>query len=156
MSKREDYENKTAMYLTPILDKYGFSLYDIEYVKEGGDFYLRAYIDKPEGITIEDCVTVSREMNEILDAKDYIDEVYTFEVSSPGVERILRKDEHYKAAIDKEITVKTFRPIDGKKEFTGILRSFSDDMILLSMEDESKDLSIPRKDIAKANMAFSW
>ena len=92
MSQREIYESKTEELIQPILQRMGFELVDVEYVKEGQEYYLRAYIDKPGGITIDDCVAVSREMNELLDELDYISGTYTFEVSSPGLGRPLKKE----------------------------------------------------------------
>ncbi len=153
MSKKEEYEKKTTDFIMPILEKHGFSLYDMEYVKEAGEYFLRAYIDKPEGITIEDCVTVSREMNEILDREDYIADAYTFEVSSPGVERVLKKDAHFESAIGKAVFAKAYHPINGKKEFEGILQSFSDTQVVLDMDGETAVLQ--RKDIANIHLAFT-
>ncbi len=152
MSKKETYEQRTTEYILPILEKYGFYLYDVEYVKEAGEYFLRAYIDKPDGITIEDCVTVSREMNDILDREDYIADAYTFEVSSPGVERVLKKDAHFESAIGKDVYAKTYQPIDGKKEFCGELKGFSFDTVTLVID--GADVSLNRKDIANIHLAF--
>ena len=91
MSKREQYEQKTEELLLPIIERHGFELVDVEYVKEAGSWYLRAYIDKPGGITVDDCADVSREFSDILDEKDYIDDAYIFEVSSPGLGRNIKK-----------------------------------------------------------------
>ena len=101
MAKHADYEKRTEELIIPILDELGFELYDVEYVKEGADYYLRAYIDKDGGITIDDCVEVSRKMNELLDAEPQIggDEGYIFEVSSPGLGRVLKKDKHFEIDI---------------------------------------------------------
>ena len=103
MSKRQDYEAQTESLILPILEKYGFELYDVEYVKEGSTNYLRAYIDKPGGIAVNDCETVAREMNPILDEKDYIPDSYVFEVSSPGLGRPLKKDKHLQKSIGEEV-----------------------------------------------------
>ena len=92
MSKKEDYESRTEALIRPILDRLGFFLWDVEYVKEGADHYLRAYIDKENGITIDDCVEVSRALSDELDREDFIDEAYILEVSSPGLGRALKKD----------------------------------------------------------------
>lgn len=153
MSKKEEYEKKTEGFLQPILDKYGFYLYDVEYVKEAGEYYLRAFIDKEGGITIEDCVAVSREMNEILDREDYIADAYTFEVSSPGVERVLKKDAHFAAAVGKKVTARLFTPVDGQKEYTGTLTAFSDADVTIEADGEEKVLQ--RKEIAKIHLAFT-
>ena len=95
MSKREMYEQKTEEILLPIVEEYGFELVDVEYVKEGSNWYLRAYIDKPGGIGVNDCEVVSRELSDILDEKDFIDEAYILEVSSPGLGRPLKKEKDY-------------------------------------------------------------
>lgn len=154
MSKKSNYEGKTSELIQPILEELGFWLYDVEYVKEGGDYYLRVYIDKPSGVTIDDCVEVSRRMNEILDREDYIDDVYTFEVSSPGVERVLRKDEHFESALDSDIVVKLYKAIDGNKELQGVLKSYDEEKLVLESEDEN--ININRSDIALAKMAFTF
>ena len=95
MSKRETYEARTEELITPILERMYFELVDVEYVKEGGTWYLRAYIDKEGGITVNDCEAVAREMNEILDREDFVEDSYVFEVSSPGLGRPLKKEKDY-------------------------------------------------------------
>ena len=92
MGRREIYEEKTEKFILPILEKNRFELVDVEYVKEGSTWYLRAYIDKEGGITVDDCESVAREMNEILDREDYVEDSYVFEVSSPGLGRPLKKE----------------------------------------------------------------
>ena len=105
MSRHTDYEKRTEELITPILEELGFELYDVEFVKEGAEYYLRAYIDKDGGITIDDCVEVSRRMNDLLDAEPQIggDEGYIFEVSSPGLGRVLKKDKHFEKAIGQDV-----------------------------------------------------
>ena len=115
MSKRESYEQKTEAILLPILEKSGFELWDVEYVKEGGTWYLRAYIDKPGGIMVDDCETVSRELSDILDEKDFIDGAYILEVSSPGLGRPLKKEKDFKRSLGSEVEVRTYRMIDKYK-----------------------------------------
>ena len=154
MSKREDYEKKTEGFITPILDEYGFYLVDVEYVKEGSSYYLRAYIDKPGGITIDDCVDVSRRMNEILDREDYISDAYIFEVSSPGLDRPLKKDKDFERHIGDQVELKTFKPYDGQKEFTGVLKAFSDDVVTISFLDG--DFDFPRKDLSMIRPAIDF
>ena len=117
MSKASNYEAKTESLILPILEKFQFELVDVEYVKEGGTYYLRAYIDKEGGITVLDCEAVAREMNEILDAEDYIDDSYIFEVSSPGLGRPLKKEKDYRRSMGKEVEIRTYRPINKEKEF---------------------------------------
>ncbi len=154
MSKREEYEKKTEGFITPILDELGFYLVDVEYVKEGSTFYLRAYIDKEGGITINDCVDVSRRMNEILDKEDYISDQYIFEVSSPGLDRPIKKDKDYERNIGKQVELKTFKPYDGQKEFTGILKAFTSDEVTITFEDG--DFDFPRKDISMIRPAIDF
>ena len=107
MTKRESYEQKTEEILNPIVEEYGFELVDVEYVKEGSTWYLRAYIDKPGGICIDDCEAVSRRLSDILDEKDYIDDAYILEVSSPGLGRPLRKEKDFRRSLGEEVEVRT-------------------------------------------------
>ena len=113
MSRKEIYEQKTESFIQPIVDKYHFELVDVEYVKEGSDWYLRAYIDKEGGITVNDCEMVAREMNEILDREDYVEDSYIFEVSSPGLGRPLKKEKDYVRSMGKrsrDTSVSCHRP----------------------------------------------
>lgn len=155
MSKRQDYEARTEALILPILEKNGFELYDIEYVKEGGTYYLRAYIDKPGGITVNDCEMVAREMNPILDERDYIPDSYVFEVSSPGLGRPLKKEKHLEKSIGEMVEIHTFRPIDHEKQFTGCLKSFDAKQIVLADEEESERI-FAREDIALIRLALDF
>ena len=155
MSQRELYENKTEELIQPILDRMGFELVDVEYVKEGQEFYLRAYIDKPGGITIDDCVAVSREMNELLDEKDYIAGTYTFEVSSPGLGRPLKKEKDYVRSMGKELEIRTYKAIDKQKEFYGILTAYDQDTVTIVTEDD-ETLVFNKSDIALIRLAFDF
>ena len=119
MSKKESYEQRTEELITPILERNQFELVDVEYVKEGAEWYLRAYIDKEGGITVNDCEVVAREMNEILDQEDYVEGSYIFEVSSPGLGRPLKKEKDYVRAMGKELEIRTYRAINREKEFYG-------------------------------------
>ena len=132
----------------------GYRLYDVEFVKEGKDFYLRVYIDKDSGISLEDCEAVSNGINEVLDEADYIKEQYFLEVSSPGVERVLKKDRHLKENIGNKVQVKLFKPLAGKKVFEGLLESFSDDNICIKVE--SQILEIERSNIGQIKTVFDW
>ena len=154
MSNRQDYEAQTEQLLLPILEKYGFSLYDVEYVKEAGTFYLRAYIDKPGGIAVNDCETVAREMNPLLDEKDFIPDSYILEVSSPGLGRTLKKDKHLQKSIGKEVEIKLFKPIDKCKEFTGTLDSFDADSI--TIEEQGEKRTFARADVALIRLALDF
>ena len=153
MSKKEIYEQKTEEILLPIVEKNGFELWDVEYVKEGGNWYLRAYIDKPGGINVDDCEVVSRELSDILDEKDYIDEAYILEVSSPGLDRPLKKEKDFARSIGKDVEVKLFKAINKEKEFVGILKAYDEDTVTLEMEDET-EMQFKRSDIARIRLAF--
>ena len=155
MSKREVYEQKTEEILLPILEKHGFELWDVEYVKEGSNWYLRAYVDKPGGIMVDDCEVVSRELSDILDEKDFIDEAYILEISSPGLGRPLKKDKHLQKSIGEEVEIRTFRPINHEKQFTGILKRFDADNIVIEDEEET-ELTFARADIALIRLAFDF
>ena len=152
MSKREMYEQKTEEILLPIVEEYGFELVDVEYVKEGSNWYLRAYIDKEGGITINDCEAVAREMNELLDAEDFIPDSYTFEVSSPGLGRPLKKEKDFVRNMGKEIEIRTYRAIDRSKEFYGTLTSYDADSVTIT-DEEGKTITFLRSDIALIRQA---
>ena len=152
MSKRETYEARTEELITPILERMDFELVDVEYVKEGGTWYLRAYIDKPGGITVNDCEEVSREMNEILDREDYIKENYTFVVSSPGLDRPLKRERDFMNSIGRQVEIKTYKAIDGYKEFTGTLVAYDKDTVTVDEGDGERVFN--RKDISMIRLAF--
>lgn len=155
MSRREDYERKTEALIIPILDRLGFTLWDVEYVKEGADYYLRAYIDKDGGITIDDCVEVSHALSDELDREDFIDDAYILEVSSPGLGRVLKKDKDYERSMGQSIDIKTYKPIDGRREFTGKLVSYTGDVVGIELDD-GKRMEFGRGDIAKANLSVDF
>ena len=154
MSQREQYEKKTEELIVPILDAKGFELVDVEYVKEGQDYFLRAYIDKPGGITIDDCVAVSREMNVLLDELDYVDGAYTFEVSSPGLGRPLKKPRGYERSMGEEVEIRTYKAMDGSKEFYGILKAYDDATVTIQSEEE--EITFNKSDIALIRLAFDF
>jgi ribosome maturation factor RimP len=135
MSKRETYEVKAENLLLPITEKFGVEIYDVEYVKEGSDWYLRAFIDKPEGVNIIDCENVSRAFSDALDQEDFIPDAYILEVSSPGLGRTLKKDRHFEKSLGMEVEVKLFKAIDKVKEFVGNLESYDSESITISKED---------------------
>ena len=118
MAKRDTYEQRTEELLLPIVERHNVEIYDVEFVKEAGEWYLRAYIDKEGGVNILDCEAVSRELSDALDAEDYIDESYILEVSSPGLGRTLKKDKHLEKSIGEEVEIKTYKldEISFKKE----------------------------------------
>ena len=154
MSRREEYETKTEQLLAPIAEKCQVSVYDVEYVKEGSDYYLRAYIDKPEGVNIQDCENVSRALSDALDAEDFIPDAYILEVSSPGLGRALKKDKHLQASIGQEVEIKLFKPIDKCKEFSGILESFDGAVSVIREGEASR--TFQRSDVALIRLAFDF
>lgn len=155
MTKHEEYELKTAQLLEPVLVKHNFELYDVEYVKEGGNWYLRAYIDKENGITVDDCVMVSRTLSDLLDQHDFISDSYVLEVSSPGLGRQLKKDKHFEKSIGEEVEVKLYKAVNKQKEFVGILKTFDQKSLTLEFEDET-EMIIPRADISTVRLTFDF
>ena len=123
-------------------------------MKEGGNYYLRAYIDKPEGVNIQDCENVSRALSDGLDREDFIPDAYTLEVSSPGLGRTLKKDKHLQASMGQEVEIKLFKPVDQRKDYAGILDSFDADSI--TVLDENIRRSFKRADIAVIRLALDF
>lgn len=146
--------------VTPILDQYQFELVDVEFVKEGKSWYLRVYIDKPQGITIDECAMVSDQLSERLDNcdPDPIPQAYYLEVSSPGAERPLKKEKDYQRALGKYIQVSLYQPLEGNKIYQGTMTALSDDELTLEYQDKTrtKTIVIPRKQIAKARLAIKF
>ena len=155
MSKREQYEQQTEELLLPIIESHGFELVDVEYVKEAGTWYLRAYIDKPGGITVDDCEVVSRAFSDILDEKDYIEDTYIFEVSSPGLGRPLKKEKDFARSIGEEVEIRTYRAIDKQKEFIGILVEYDKDTVTIEYEDGTTQ-KFERNDMALIRLALHF
>lgn len=150
----KNIESKVSSLIEPIIENIGYSLYDLLYVKEGKDFYLRVVIDKPEGIDINDCEKVNDAINDILDEADYIKDQYFLEVSSPGVERLLRKDKHFEEQIGNEIYLKLFKSVNGLKEIQGILEAYDGGVLTLNLDGDL--IKIENKDIAVAKTVFNW
>ena len=155
MTKKESYERQTETLLEPILAEFGFELVDVEYVREGSNWYLRVYIDKPGGIFVDDCEAVSRRFSEVLDEKDYIEGSYIFEVSSPGLGRPLKKEKDFERNLDKEVEVRTYRAIDGEKEFIGFLREYDDYSITIE-DDEGVKMTFELSDTALIRLAIRF
>lgn len=161
MSISRDYEERTEQLLLPITEEHGFELVDVEYVKEAGNYFLRAFIDKEGGITIDDCETVSRALSDLLDQKDFISDSYILEVSSPGLGRQLKKDKDFLRSIGQKIDVKLYKNIkyiwNGKeisaKEVTGVLEEYTADAILITLENNEK-MQILKKEIAIVKLAL--
>ena len=153
MGRSESYEAKTEQLIQPLIDANNFELVDVEFVKEGSDWYLRVYIDKDGGITVDDCELISRAFNEILDREDYISEQYIFEVSSPGLIRPLKKEKDYKRSVGKLIDIKLYKPVDKCKEFTGVLDSYDKDTVTIKMDDDTQK-TFDRSNLAMIRLAF--
>ncbi len=155
MSKKEEYEKKSEALIMPVMESLGFELVDVEYVKEGGQWYLRAYIDKEGGININDCEQVSRHFSDVLDREDFIEDAYILEVSSPGLGRALKKDKDFKRNLGKAIEFKTFKAIDGKKEFCGTLTAF--DSSTFTVKDENNiETVFNKKEMALIREYIEW
>lgn len=155
MTRKEEYESRTEALVLPIVEKYQFELVDVEYVKEGSNWYLRCYIDKEGGIFVDDCEMVHRELGELLDEQDFVEDSYILEISSPGLERPLKKEKDFARSIGKEVKVRTFKKIDGSKEFTGCLKAYDKDTVTMQTED-GKNMVFKRDDIALIHLAFDF
>ena len=155
MAKHDVYVKKTEKLLEPIIMANALDLYDVEYVKEGSNWFLRAYIDKEGGITVDDCELVSRELSDLLDREDFIPDAYILEVSSPGLGRQLKKDKHFDRSIGEEVEIKLYKPIDKQKEWVGILTSYNTDVLIIRIDEET-EMEIPRKDIAIVRLTFDF
>ena len=155
MSRREEYEKRAEELLAPIVELNGFELVDVEYVKEAGTWYLRAYIDKEGGIAVDDCEVISRKLGEWLDKEDFIDESYILEVSSPGLGRPLKKEKDFIRSMGKDVEVRLYKPLNKQKEYTGALKSYDADTVTITLED-GNDLIFAKADIALIRLAFDF
>ena len=185
-SKAADYAQTVEEILSPIAAENKVRIYDVEYVKEGGEYFLRCYIDRDGGVTIDDCENVSRALSDALDRSDPIPDAYTLEVSSPGLGRILTKDRHLSASIGEEVEIKLYKPLEGmkEKEFTGVLKSFDGGTVTIEetgkksiragktnpagntagkkenreegAASKAPELTIPRKDIALIRLTVNF
>jgi ribosome maturation factor rimP len=148
-------EEKVEKLVKPIIENLGYELYDVEYAKEGKNYYLRIFIDNEKGIDLNDCEKVNDSITDILDEENYIKEQYFLEVSSPGIERVLRKEEHLKKSIGEEINIKLFKKDEkGNKEYLGRLKDFNQNEIII--EQEEKEIKIERKNIAQIKTVYNW
>lgn len=152
--KRTEVESRCEALVQPILDEHQFELWDVEYVKEGANYYLRVYADKPGGITIDDCVTISRALEEKLDAGDFIEEAYILEVSSPGLGRPLKRDRDFEKSLGQDVELKLYKAQDGQKEYTGCLQAYTKDTVTLEIED--RECVFQRSDIALIRLAIDF
>ena len=141
--------------ITPILDDLNFELVDVEYAKEGKDRFLRISIDKEGGVDLNDCTLASEKISEAMDQNDPIPEMYYLDVASPGAERPLKKEKDYQNAIEQPIFVSLYAPIEGDKEWLGVLKSVNDESINMEVKEKAKtkEIEIPRNKIAKARHA---
>ena len=157
MSKRETYEARFEAILEPIVKENGLSIYDVEYVKEGSDWYLRGYIEKEEGVNIKDCEVVSRAVSDILDKEDFIEDAYILEISSPGLGRALKKDKHFDKSIGEQVEIRLYKPVEKQKEFTGILDSYDKDSITLTNADDTVNtMRFERANVALVRLALDF
>ncbi len=155
MSRHEIYEQRAEELLEPILADMNFELVDVEYVKEAGTWYLRSYIDKPGGITVDDCEAVSRQFSDRLDQEDFIEDSYIMEVSSPGLDRPLKKEKDFERNLGREVEIRTYRPIEKEKEFYGILCAYDDNSVTIEREDK-KQMNFLKKDMALIRPALDF
>ena len=151
---KEAIETKAWDLMKPITEELGMRLVDVEYLKEGGSFILRAYIDKEGGVGIDDCEAASRAYDPELDREDFIADAYTLEVSSPGLGRPLRRPHDFEYAVGREVEGKTYRAVDNRKEFRGVLTAFDDQTICV--EEDGAARTIDRKDISMIRLAFDF
>ncbi len=158
MAKKDSYEERAEALLAPIVEENGCEIYDVEYVKEGSEWYLRAYIDKPDGVNINDCENVSRVFSAKLDEEDFIPDAYILEVSSPGLGRALKKDRHFEKSLGDEVEVKTYKPIERQKEFIGILKAYDKDTVTIEIKNNSgiKDMVFAKSDIAIIRLTLDF
>lgn len=155
MSRREEYEQKAEELITPIVEANGFELVDVEYVKEGGTWYLRAYIDKEGGITVDDCEVISRVLSDWLDKEDFIEDSYILEVSSPGLGRPLKKDKDFERSLGEQVEIRLYKARNKQKEFEGALKSYDKDTVTIETEDGSQE-TFERGDIALIRLALDF
>lgn len=152
--KHEEIEKKAENLVLPVLEKYGCSLVDVEYVREAGSWFLRYYIDKEGGVGILDCENVSRALSPLLDEDDFVPDAYTLEVSSPGLGRPLKKDRDFERNLGKEVEIRLFRAAEGRKECVAVLNSF--DKNTVTVTDELGEITLERKNLALIREYVDW
>ena len=146
-NKKPNTTERVLEIAKPIAEGLGLEIWDVRYLKEGSDWYLRVFIDKPDGVGINDCVDMSHALDKPLDEGDFIDNAYILEVSSPGVERELVKKEHFEKMLGRKVMLKLIRPLDGRREFSGVLESFDNGDITVSLEEDEK-ITVNKKETA--------
>ena len=147
-------EKKVENLLEKSIEELGYKLYDVIYEKEGKDYYLKIFIDNENGIGLDDCEKVSNIISDILDSADYIKEQYFLEVSSAGIERLLREDKHFEASLGKELEVVLYKKIDNNKIIIGNLQEYNKKSIKIQAENEL--IEIERNNIAVAKIIYKW
>ena len=147
-------EEKVEDLVKDKINELGYDLYDVEYTKEGKNYFLRIFIDNEKGIDLNDCEKVNDGIMELLDKADYIKEQYFLEVSSPGIERTLRKDKHLEDNIGKEVEISLFKPIDKTKQLEGILKDFNKNEVILDIQNT--DVNVERKNISLIKTKYNW
>jgi len=153
--KKSEIEQHCTDLVTPIIEENNFELVDVEYVKEGADFYLRVYADKEGGINIDDCVLISRALEAKLDEEDRIKDAYILEVSSPGLTRPLKKDKDFKRSIGKLVEIKLYKAIQGSKELCGILENYDENTVtIMNDDDDHEEITLNRNEISMIRLAF--
>lgn len=152
--KRSDVEKRTQELVMPIIEEGNFELVDVEYVKEGVNWYLRVYADKEGGINIDDCVFISRALEKKLDEENFLEDAYILEVSSPGLGRPLKKDKDFERSLGEEVELKLYKAIDKQKEFTGFLKSYDEEHVII--DADGQELTFARKDIANIHLAIHF
>ena len=154
MTRREEYESRTEAFLLPVLAEHNFELWDVEYVKEAGTWYLRAYIDKEGGIAVDDCEVISRILSDWLDQTDFIEDSYILEVSSPGLGRPLKKERDFERSLGEEVEIRLYKALNKQKEFTGISKAYDKETV--TIETAEGELVFHRPDIALIRLAFDF
>ena len=154
MAKREEYEIKTEELVMPLIEQNNFELVDVEYVKEGSNWYLRVYIDKENGINVDDCELISRALSDLLDEKDFIEEAHILEVSSPGLGRPLKKEKDFARSIGEEVDVKLYRMKNGRKDYTGFLKAYDKETI--TIEEDEEEVVFLRSEVALVRLSFDF
>ena len=155
MTRREEYESRTEAFLLPVLAEHNFELWDVEYVKEAGAWYLRVYIDKAGGVSIDDCEAVARPLSDALDEADPIQGSYVLEVGSAGADRALKKPEHFAQCMGQEVDVKLYRPREGRKEFTGTLAGYDQGNVTVTQPDGA-EVVFEKKEIALVRLHLDF
>ena len=154
MGKKENYESRVERYLLPLVEEHHFELVDVEYVKEAGTWYLRAYIDKEGGIAVDDCEVISRILSDWLDQTDFIEDSYILEVSPPGLGRPLKKERDFERSLGEEVEIRLYKALNKQKEFTGILKAYDKETV--TIETAEGELVFNRSDIALIRLAFDF